>query len=286
MEIGAHLPLIEFDGTSRTHLDLRTYAGRAAALGYSWLSANDHLVFRRPWLDGPTALAATLDAAAGMTVATTVALPVVRGPGPTAKMLSALRSLSEGRFVAGLGPGSSRDDYAVVGVPFEERWKRFDAAVREVRDLLGLDAPPIWLASWGSPAGMRRVARLGDGWLASGYNTTPERFADGLASLPHGFPNAIATMWLHVTESHRVADRVIGDVLAPLLRRPADEVRELSLPIGPASLCAERIAAYAEAGAERILVWPVGDELRQLELFREVAGEVMATPPRTAAIRR
>jgi alkanesulfonate monooxygenase SsuD/methylene tetrahydromethanopterin reductase-like flavin-dependent oxidoreductase (luciferase family) len=117
---------------------------------------------------------------------------------------------------------------------------------------------------------MRRVARLGDGWLASGYNTTPARFRDGVAALPGGFPNAIATMWLHVTESRRTADRLIADVLAPMLRRPAQAVRELSLPIGPPELCAERISAYQQAGAERILVWPVGDELRQLELLAEI----------------
>jgi alkanesulfonate monooxygenase SsuD/methylene tetrahydromethanopterin reductase-like flavin-dependent oxidoreductase (luciferase family) len=270
MEFGAHLPLIEFDGAPSTLADLRAYAGRAAALGYSWLCANDHLVFSRPWLDGPTALAATIDAAADMTIATTVALPVVRGAAPTAKTLAALHQLSGGRLVAGLGPGSSRDDYAMVGAAFDERWKLFARAVGEVRSLLGAGAPPIWLASWGSPAGMRRVARLGDGWLASGYNTTPARFRDGVAALPDGFPNAIATMWLHVTESRRAADKLIDDVLAPMLRRPAEAVRELSLPIGPPKLCAERISAYQQAGAERILVWPVGDELRQLELFREI----------------
>jgi alkanesulfonate monooxygenase SsuD/methylene tetrahydromethanopterin reductase-like flavin-dependent oxidoreductase (luciferase family) len=273
MEIGAHLPLIEFDGAPRTLAELRAYAGRAAALGYQWLCANDHLVFSRPWLDGPTALAATLDAAADMTIATTVALPVVRGPAPTAKMLAALHALSGGRLVAGLGPGSSRDDYALVGVPFDERWQRFDGAVGEVRSLLGDEAPPIWLASWGSAAGMRRVARLADGWLASGYNTTPASFREGVALLPEGFPNGIATMWLYVTESRRAADTVIADVLAPLLRRPAETIGELLLPIGPAKLCAERISAYREAGAQRILVWPVGDELRQLELFREIAAE-------------
>lgn len=270
MEFGAHLPLIEFDGAPSTLADLRAYAGRAAALGYSWLCANDHLVFSRPWLDGPTALAATIDAAADMTIATTVALPVVRGAAPTAKTLAALHQLSGGRLVAGLGPGSSRDDYAMVGAAFDERWKLFARAVGEVRSLLGAGAPPIWLASWGSPAGMRRVARLGDGWLASGYNTTPARFRDGVAALPDGFPNAIATMWLHVTESRRAADTLIADVLAPMLRRPAEAVRELSLPIGPPELCAERISAYQQAGAERILVWPVGDALRQLELFAEI----------------
>jgi alkanesulfonate monooxygenase SsuD/methylene tetrahydromethanopterin reductase-like flavin-dependent oxidoreductase (luciferase family) len=54
-----------------------------------------------------------------------------------------------------------------------------------------------------------------------------------------------------------------------MLRRPVDALRELALPIGSAEQCAERIAAYAEAGAQRIFVWPLADDLRQLELFRE-----------------
>jgi alkanesulfonate monooxygenase SsuD/methylene tetrahydromethanopterin reductase-like flavin-dependent oxidoreductase (luciferase family) len=41
------------------------------------------------------------------------------------------------------------------------------------------------------------------------------------------------------------------------------------LLIGPAEVCAERLAAVLGAGARRIFVWPLGDEVRQLELFRE-----------------
>jgi hypothetical protein len=43
-----------------------------------------------------------------------------------AKALSALDELSDGRVIAGVGPGSSRADYDAVGVPFEQRWQRFD----------------------------------------------------------------------------------------------------------------------------------------------------------------
>ena len=73
-------PLITFDGAPPTLAQLRDYARQAAALGYRYLCANDHLLFQLPWLDGPTALAATLDAGAGMTAVTTIALPVIRGP--------------------------------------------------------------------------------------------------------------------------------------------------------------------------------------------------------------
>lgn len=272
MEYGAHLPLIQLSSGPPTLAGLRDYARRAAALDYRFLCANDHLFFSRPWLDGPTALAATIDAAADMTIATTVLLPVVRGPAQAAKTLAALDILSGGRLVAGVGPGSSPADHAAVGVPFEERWKRFDEAVPALRSHLSElrpDGPPIWIASWGSPAGLRRVARLGDGWLASGYNTTPSRFGEGVAFLDGELPNGIATMWLYVTESRGAADRMLTDVLAPLLNRPVEALRELALPIGSAEQCAERISAFRDAGAQRAFVWPLADELRQLELFRE-----------------
>ena len=171
------------------------------------MSANDHLVFATPWLDGPTALAAVIAASGDMTLATTVALPVVRGPIALAKALSAIDRLSDGRLVVGVGPGSSEQDYAAVGVDFSERWARLDEAVQLLRALWhqesepfvgrwysseGIDleprpaqpdGPPIWIGSWGSEVGLRRVARLADGWLASAYNITPGEFADAWARL-------------------------------------------------------------------------------------------------------
>ena len=226
-----------------------------------------------------------------------------RGPVPLAKALAAIDLLSGGRLVAGVGPGSSAADYAAVGLEFQERWRRFDEAVAALRALLHGDptgfegefystrgvlleprpaqrpGPPIWVASWGSPAGLRRVARLGDGWLASAYNTTPDRFGEALHRLagelrgagkaPESFPSAISTTWLHITEDKGEAERTLSDVLAPMLHRPAEALRAAPLLIGPAEVCAERLAAFVAAGARRVFVWPLADEVAQLELFRD-----------------
>ena len=302
MDYGAHLPLIDLDRQPWTLHRLLEYAQTAESIGFRALSANDHLVFGRPWLDGPTALAAVLGRTGRMALATTVALPVVRGPVALAKSLAAIDLLSGGRLVVGVGPGSSAWDYAAVGIPFEERWKRLDEAVQALRALwLGegtpfkgefystegvtleprpaqRSGPPIWIGSWGSEAGLRRVARLGDGWLASAYNTTPvafaadwRRLADQLEVLgkdPNRFPNAIATMFFCITEERATLERIVRDVLPPTLKRPEQELRERLL-VGPAEDCAQKLAAYRAAGAQRIFLWPVEDELRQLATFQE-----------------
>jgi alkanesulfonate monooxygenase SsuD/methylene tetrahydromethanopterin reductase-like flavin-dependent oxidoreductase (luciferase family) len=299
LELAIHLPLMEFGDEGQSLGRLTRAADAARECGLAALSANDHFLFQTPWLDGPTALAAVIDRSGAMDLATTVSLVGLRGPVPLAKTLAALDLLSDGRVIAGVGPGSSERDYDAIGVPYEERWKRFDEATAVLRALLRDEPPPatlgyhsmpdsplapaprrpggvpIWIGSWGSKAGLRRVARLGDGWFASAYNTTPERFKVAKKSLsknlhargrdPGRFPNALVTMWTWITDDARDADRVLRDVLAPLLRRDPNALGD-KLCIGPAEQCAELLSRYARAGCDRVYLWPLGDEPRQTEL--------------------
>ena len=80
MDFGVHLPLMDLGGNPFTLDHLVRYVETSQQLGFRGLAANDHLVFSRPWLDGPTALAAVLSPSGSMDLATTVSLPVVRGP--------------------------------------------------------------------------------------------------------------------------------------------------------------------------------------------------------------
>src|SRR4051812_32523836 len=272
MELAVHLPLMQFGDEPLSLRRLQAATDAAREGGFAAVSANDHLFFATPWLDGPTALAAVAERAGQMELATTIALVVMRGAVPLAKTLSALDVLSGGRVVAGVGPGSSARDYEAVGIPFDDRWTRFEDAVKALRAALGEVTPgparaggiPIWIGSWGSPAGLRRVTRLADGWLASAYNTTPERFAAAREQLPDGFPNALSTMWTWVTEDRAEPDRVMRDVLVPLLKRDPDELGR-QVCVGSAEHCTELLSRYADAGCERVYMWPLGDEPLQLE---------------------
>jgi alkanesulfonate monooxygenase SsuD/methylene tetrahydromethanopterin reductase-like flavin-dependent oxidoreductase (luciferase family) len=299
MDVGVHLPLADLGHGLPGGADLRPYTATAAGLGFTMVSANDHLVWRRPWLDGPTALASVAGSAGGMALATSIALPAVRHPVVLAKAIASLALLSDGPVIAGLGPGSSPEDYRAVGVRFDERWARFDEGLRLVRALLRgeptsggryypaqgirLDplpatAPQVWFGSWGSDVRLRRMAAAADGWLASAYNTTPEGFAGARARLdehlaaagrdPATFPDAVATAWMYVTHDADEATHVLERVLAPLLGRDPEGLAA-QLPVGSPGHCIDLLTAYAAAGAQRILLWPVHDPGRPIELFAE-----------------
>src|SRR5215207_9267181 len=145
MELGIHLPLMQF-GDEEQSLDRLVHAVAAARdCGFATVCANDHFLFQTPWLDGLTALAAVIDRSGAMELATTVSLVALRGPDPRLHY--------------------PLPDAAPAPAPLRR------------------GGVPVWIGSWGSAPGLRRVARLGDGWLASAYNTTPERFAAAHAAL-------------------------------------------------------------------------------------------------------
>ena len=304
MKVGVHLPLMDFRGEGHSLTRVVDAVDAARDCGLTAVSANDHFLFSTAWLDGLTALAAVIERSGEMTLATTISLAALRGPVPMAKTLAALDLLSEGRLIAGLGPGSSRADSAAMGIEFDERWKRFEESVVVLRALLRGEPPPeamyfslperelaprpyredgvpIWIGSWGSNAGLARVARLADGWLASGYNTTPDQFAAGRELLAQKlgqrgleadrFPNALVSMWTWVSEDRADVDHMLNDVLAPLLRRDPDDLRE-QVCVGSADHCAELLSRYARAGCEWVQLWPLGDERGQIE---RVAADVM-----------
>ncbi len=121
MDFGAHLPLMDFGAHPYTLEHLTAYTTTAAELGFAALAVNDHMVFSVPWLDGLVALSTMIEHTGEMTLTTTVALSVVRGPVPVAKTLGAVDRLSGGRLHVAVGAGSSADDYAAVGIDFSER---------------------------------------------------------------------------------------------------------------------------------------------------------------------
>ena len=119
---------------------------------------------------------------------------------------------------------------------------------------------------------------MADGWIASAFNTTADEFkqkADRLNILlqlegkdPNKFPNALATMFMHISDSSEESERIPREVLSPALGRSGDELVD-QLLLGPPEVCAEKLIKLQSAGVQRVFLWPLTDEIPQLEMFQK-----------------
>jgi probable F420-dependent oxidoreductase len=307
ISFGIHLPVMGFArGEPISREQMISFAQKAEELGYDSLSVNDHIVFRTGWIDAISTLSAIAAVTNRIKIGTSILNVVVRNPVICAKALSSIDIISEGRLFAGLGPGSSKGDYDACGVPFEDRWKRFSEALEIIHALWnekgepGLQSfdydgkyyrlkgasiqprpyqkphPPIMIASWGSEQGLRRVAKYGDGWMASAYNITPDKFREKWKSLLNHrremnkdveqFENSLMTMFGYIDNDKEMVQNMVKNVLSPALGRPADELNNLLL-FGSSAECIKKISLLYESGVKRIHFWPINNYLQQIEIF-------------------
>jgi len=136
--------------------------------------------------------------------------------------------------------------------------------------------PPILIGSWGSDIGLRRVAKYGDGWMASAYNITPDKFKVKWKTLlsyrkdmdkdTTRFGNSVVSMFGYIDNNKEKIRKIVRDVLSPVLGRPAEELETLLL-FGSIDECIKKIKAFLEAGVNSIHFWPVNNYIEQIEIF-------------------
>lgn len=146
----------------------------------------------------PDVLAWLLAAAAGterIELGTTILQVPLRHPVELAQRLMSVHGLTGGRFIAGLGSGSTRADFDAVGVSYDDRFKLLAAALPTIRRICRGEkvgdaylppwsntgsGPPIMIGSWHSGIWVRRAARDYDGWIGSGFFTTFNQLKEGI----------------------------------------------------------------------------------------------------------
>lgn len=238
-----------------------------------WLS--DQLTARAvdPFVGMTHALART----SRLKVGTSVAVLPGRNPVMVAKQLASLAALAPRRVLPAFGLGPAQiSDRSAFPVPEGKRGAVFDEALVVVRRLLteprvnfagtffqlegiGLAERPdrpldIWLGG-AVPAALRRVGRLGDGWLASFQ--TPAQAAAGIQAIN----NAAAAAGRGLDQEHfgvsiQLAFEEVPDRLAAALRRRAPDADPAELvPVGW-SAARSLIGKYVEAGVSKFVVYP------------------------------
>ena len=294
-----------FDGKEPTKEQIISLAQYAEALGYDSLSVNDHIVFHTSWLDAISTLSAVAASTIRILIGTSILNIVVRNPVVCAKALAAIDILSSGRLFAGVGPGSYRGDYDACGIDFSERWPRFSEALEILVTLLSKDNsirpfeykgkyyafkdifltpkpvqkphPPIYVGSWGSDVGLKRVAKYSNGWMASAYNITPAKFKEkwnfllayrkSLGKEEEPFDNSVMSMFGYISDDKDKVREVVKEILSPALRQPAEDLEQMLL-FGSLDECLRKIRNLVDAGVKRIHFWPVLDYEDQISKFK------------------
>jgi alkanesulfonate monooxygenase SsuD/methylene tetrahydromethanopterin reductase-like flavin-dependent oxidoreductase (luciferase family) len=294
-----------FDGKEPTKEQIISLAQYAEAVGYDSLSVNDHIVFHTSWLDAIATLSAVAAATTRILIGTSILNIVVRNPVVCAKALAAIDILSSGRLFTGVGPGSHRGDYDACGIDFNERWPRFSEALQILVKLLSNDDnssipfdykgkyytlkdilllpkpvqkphPPIYVGSWGSDVGLKRLAKYSNGWMASAYNITPAKFKEKWNFLlayrkslgkkiveEEPFDNSVMSMFGYIDDNKDKVRKVVKEILSPALRRPAEDLEQMLL-FGSLDECLRKIRNLVDAGVKRIHFWPVLDYKSQI----------------------
>ncbi len=318
MMFGVHLPTVRLNDSDPLAM-LNQFVSESDAMGYEFLAVNDHFF---NVLDPVTSLAAVAGATKHLRFIPTGLLPIHRGLIPTAKMFLTLDLFTGGRAVAGLAAGSSNLEYTINSLDPAERWKRFDEIAPALRSLRqpgtpgftgkyynteGLDLGvkprrpegiPIWVGAWGSDAGLRRVARFGDGWLSSALQLTPETLRETKARLnqylvaegkdPATFPNGLCTWQFYVSKDQSRIDAMNARRENLFRSRPRaandrHELHGMGPIIGTPEQVAEVVSALDEAGSDALFVRPLDDHLEQVQSFMS---EVVPLVRKAAAARR
>jgi alkanesulfonate monooxygenase SsuD/methylene tetrahydromethanopterin reductase-like flavin-dependent oxidoreductase (luciferase family) len=242
-----------------------------------------------PELEAVTSLAAIAGATEHLRLGVGVlALPTRPVPW-LATQVATLQHVSGNRLLLGVGIGGYPDSpfWHALGIPPRERARRTDDTLALLPDLVagrpvtmggteltltpGAAMPPV-LVGGSSAAAVRRAAGH-DGWFPS--LMSPAQLAERTATVP-------ITVGGHSFADHGPERAAFVASLVDVFGIPPDEADDVPMPGGSPRRVAEHFAAYADAGAERVVTGPdtadQGEWLRQVEIIaegRRILGETV-----------
>ena len=270
--------------------------------GFDSLWTGDHISFPVPIFDPLLQLAQTAVVSRRLTLGTSVLLLPLRHPTPVAKQVTTLDHLTEGRLILGVGVGGEfPKEYDACDVPHNERGARLAEGVHVLRKFFSgkpvshhgkfygpfedvpmrppprqVGGPPVWFAGR-KDAALRRIGRLGDGYLA--YVITPDMYRQALdvistaASQAQRNPRPFGTGHLLFTRLDRSYETALDRATETLSVRYAMDFRKAAArycALGTPEQVAERIREFHHAGVRHVvldLLGPYEERPAQIEWF-------------------
>ena len=275
-------------------------ADRTEALGFHSVWVGDSVV-AKPRLDALTTLAAVGARTRRIRLGTAVYLAALRNPVLVAHMVGTVDWLSRGRVDLGIGYSRPNDpvqehEYQVLGHDPAKRIKMSEELVEILRKLwrekdvsfagnfssfehvtvepkpVQPGGVPIWLASNNIEPGLKRVARMADGWLNN--ITDPKTYKECLEKIrayavqAGRDPQAIEpAIYFTLAAGDQYAVREGQSFLSQYYNRPYEAVAKAMLCVmGSWDQVMDQIQAYTEAGARTLVLrFATSNQIKHLE---------------------
>jgi alkanesulfonate monooxygenase SsuD/methylene tetrahydromethanopterin reductase-like flavin-dependent oxidoreductase (luciferase family) len=194
MRLGAALPAAALGGGPLQASSIARSARLLEELGYESIWSFDGVGRGFILPDPLMALSVAATATERVEIGTGVLQLPIRNVVEVAHRALTLQLIAGGRFLLGVGPGSTATDFATYGGDYRSRFSRFEQQLGELREWLATgrrgDAdlspwpaveggPPLFLAGWRG-RWVDRAATGADGWIASAAYADDDTLADAI----------------------------------------------------------------------------------------------------------
>jgi probable F420-dependent oxidoreductase len=268
---------------------LRRWAQTVEGLGFDLLMISDHIAvtpdvaeqYPAPFYEPFTTLAWLAGLTRRVELGFTVIVVPYRHPLETARMAATLDRLSGGRLIFGVGVGWARQEFEVLGLPFEKRGAMTDdylsalkvAWTQDVASYQGRFVsfkeiytaprplqrphPPIWVGG-SSDAALRRTVRHGDAWhpIRSRIAFLRDEGMPKLRAIADREGRAVPALCprirLRLTDQPMPEDsRLAGEGSMDQVRRDFEALQKLGVPY----LCLDTFADDVEGSRNHEAAW-------------------------------
>jgi alkanesulfonate monooxygenase SsuD/methylene tetrahydromethanopterin reductase-like flavin-dependent oxidoreductase (luciferase family) len=247
------------------------FARRVETRGFPGIWVGDSLGRGRPTLDSLQVLTALAAVTRRVALGTAVLQLPLRHPIELAHRVQSLQAMSHNRLILGVGSGSTRDDFALLGYDYDRRFRTFKDDLEIMRRVWNGEpadggtlatwpgcrgGPPILIGAWRSPRWITYAAKQAQGWTPSGRFSSWDDLEQGMKTYREaGGTNA-----------------VLANCSIDLAERPesAELAKAASVNfICPPEEARRRIRRVAQLGFTEILIGSQFGAIEEIERVRD-----------------
>jgi alkanesulfonate monooxygenase SsuD/methylene tetrahydromethanopterin reductase-like flavin-dependent oxidoreductase (luciferase family) len=264
-------PALAADG--RMMERITEFGRQVEARGFPGIWIGDSLGRGRPTLDSLQVLTALAAVTSKVELGISVLQLPLRNPVELAHRVQSLQAMSGGRLILGVGSGSTRDDFTLLGYDYDHRFRTFRNDLEIMAKVWNAEpvnggtlsiwpgckgGPPILIGAWRSPRWITYAAKEAQGWTPSGRYSSLEDLEFGMTAYREaGGTNAVLAN-CSVDLKERPESAELAKLAAVNFICPPDEARR-------------RVKDVAARGFDEILIGSAFGAIDEIERVRDFA---------------